>query len=65
MDDVYCVLQEMEESEGGYIQNEVLGRKLFQKEQQQAGITSRGGGGMWAWRNNPHMWGWEEGNTAC
>lgn len=29
----------------GYIQNEVLGRKLFQKEQQQAGITHRGGGG--------------------
>ena len=48
MDDVYCVWQEMEESEGGYIQNEVLGRKLFQKEQQQAGITRRGGGGLWA-----------------
>lgn len=31
-----------------YIQNEVLGRKLFQKEQQQAGITHKGGGGIWA-----------------
>lgn len=28
----------------GSIQNEVLGRKLFQKEQQHQGITHRGGG---------------------
>ena len=31
----------------GSIQNEVLGRKLFQKEQQHQGITHRGGGETW------------------